>query len=87
MSILINPIVKWAVATPDQGKILFIEGVQNSSHTLPYLDQVITRPFLIDPNTKQPIQVRVVEIQEHYLYHGHNGHTLVVVVSLAHEIH
>jgi len=87
MSILINPIIKWAVSSLDQGKILFIEGVQNSSHTLPYENQIITRPFLVNPETKQPIEVRVVEIQEHFQLDGHNGHTLIVVVSLAHEQH
>lgn len=84
MSILINPLVAWAVHPADQGAIEFIDGLQNSSHTLPHEGAVITRPFLVDPQTKKPIQVRVVEIRE---IPEKRGHTLAVVVARADRHH
>jgi hypothetical protein len=80
MSILINPLIAWAVHPADQGNIKYIDGLQNQSHTLPYEGDVITRPFLVDPQTKIPVLVRVVEIQEIL---EKRGHTLAVVVTRA----
>jgi len=84
MSILINPLIAWAIHPADQGNIEHIDGLQNASHTLPYEDQIITRPFLVDPKTQQPIPVRVVEIREIL---ETRGHTLVVVVTRADRHH
>lgn len=84
MSILINPLVAWAVHPVDQGAIQFIEGLQNSSHTLPHEGEVITRPFLVDPQTKTPVPVRVVEIREIF---EKRGHTLAVVVARSDRNH
>jgi hypothetical protein len=80
MNILMNPVVKWAVHPSDTGKIHYIEGLWNPSHTLPHEGDIITRPFLVDPQTRQPIPVRVVEIQDHPEM---KPHTLVVVVTLS----
>jgi len=84
MSLLINPLIAWAVHPADQGNIEYIEGLQNQSHTLPYVDHLITRPFLVDPQTKKPVLVRVVEIREIL---EKRGHTLVVVVTRADRNH
>lgn len=80
MSLLINPHVKWATHPADQGNIRFIEGLQDESHTLPREGEIITRPFLVDPQSMQPVPVRVVEIQEIL---ETQGHILAVVVTRA----
>lgn len=84
MSLLINPVVKWAVHPSDAGRILYIDGLWNPSHTLPHEGDVITRPFLVDPKTRQPIPVRVVQIQE---FLEMQPHTLAVVVTRADQNH
>jgi hypothetical protein len=84
MSLLIDPVVKWAVHPSDTGRILYIDGLWNPSHTLPYEGEVITRPFLVDPKTRQPILVRVVQIQE---FLEMKPQTLAVVVTRADQNH
>ena len=84
MSLLIKPVCRWAVHPSDAGRISYIDGLSNLSHTLPYEGDIITRPFLVDPQTKQPIPVRVVEIQEHLEM---TPHTLVLVVTRADQDH
>ena len=54
-----NAVVRWAVHPSDTGKIKYIDGLWEKSHTLPYENDIITRPFLVDPVTNQPIPVRV----------------------------
>lgn len=55
-------LARWAVHPSQVGQILYIDGKQDPSHTLPYENDVITRPFLLDPVTRLPIPVRVVRI-------------------------
>lgn len=78
-AILINPVVRWAVHPAEQGTILYIDGLP--SDTLPAENSVITRPFLVDPTTRKPIPVRVVQIQTHW---DGQRHILVPVVSREH---
>ena len=73
-----NAVVRWAVHPSDTGKIKYIDGLWDKSHTLPYENDVITRPFLVDPVTNQPIPVRVDKIQERPEM---TPYTLVVVVT------
>ncbi len=75
-----NPVVRWAVHPADQGRIKYIEGVWDG-HTLPQVDEVITRPFLVDPETDQPVPVRVAQILE---MPGERFDTLAVVVAREH---
>lgn len=84
MSLLINPVCRWAVHPSDAGRISYIDGLWIPTHTLPYEGDIITRPFLVDPKTRKPIPVRVVEIQEHLQT---KPHTLVVVVTRADQNH
>jgi hypothetical protein len=79
--ILIDPVVRWAVHPGDAGRIAYIDGVSDPKDTLPQVDQLITRPFLVDPVSQQPVAVRVAAI--HRLWDGQR-HTLAVVVTLAH---
>lgn len=84
MIILINPVVRWAVHPADMGNILYIDGLWDPSHTLPHVGDIITRPFLVDPVTRDRIPVRVVEIQDHPEM---QPHTLVVVVTRSDQNH
>jgi hypothetical protein len=77
-TVLINPLVRWAVHPADQGRIAYIDGLEPG--TLPYEDQVITRPFLVDPVSRQPVPVRVVQILRRW-EPDRRGHTLAVVVA------
>lgn len=65
MSVLLNPVCQYAVNVADTGRIAYIDGLWNPSHTLPFEGDVITRPFLVDPISRKPIPCRVVAI--HYL--------------------
>lgn len=58
-----NTVVRWAVHPADTGRLAQIDGLWDG-HTLPFADQVITRPFLVDPQTRLPVPVRVVQIVE-----------------------
>lgn len=77
--ILLNPVVKWAVHPADQGRIAYIDGPK-PAEKLPEEGAVITRPFLVDPNTRHPVPVRVVQVLK--LWEAdRQGHTLAVVVT------
>lgn len=52
-NLLINPTVKWAVHPGDQGRITYIDGPK-PAEKVPDEGAVITRPFLVDPHTRQP---------------------------------
>lgn len=84
MKVLINPVVRWAIHPSDSGRISYIEGLWSPKHTLPHEGDIITRPFLVDPITQQPIPVRVVQIQDHPEM---TPHTLVLVVMRADQHH
>jgi hypothetical protein len=84
VSLLINPLTAWAVDPSDQCSLEFIDGLQNATHTLPHEGDIITRPFLVDPASRQPVPVRVVQILEIL---ETRGHTLVVVVTRSDRHH
>lgn len=58
--------MKWAVHPSDVGRITYIDGVWEGHNTLPHENEVITRPFLVDPVSKAEIPVRVVQLVEMY---------------------
>lgn len=60
--VLNNPVVKWAVHPADQGRIEYIDGMPETWPKLPHEGDVLTLPFLVDPQTRQPVPVRVVQI-------------------------
>ncbi|WP_294261544.1 hypothetical protein [uncultured Comamonas sp.] len=60
-----NTMVRWAVHPADQGRITYIDGLQDKA-TLPYENEVITRPFLVDPVSKAEVPVRVVQLIEFF---------------------
>lgn len=75
--LLIDPVVGWAVHPADIGRLAYVDGLVDNQ-PLPHENDVITRPFLVDPTTRQPVQVRVSRIQT--LWDGRR-HTLAVVVT------
>lgn len=56
-------VVRWAVHPADLGRLAYIDGLWDG-HTVPHENEVITRPFLVDPTTKEPVPVRVVHVAE-----------------------
>ncbi|AKH38782.1 MULTISPECIES: hypothetical protein [Nitrosomonas] len=80
MTTINTPAVKWAVYPGDEGKVSYIEELWDSPCTLPSEGSLIIRPFLIDPETRQPVPVRVAEIRDHSEM---QPHTLVFVVTPA----
>ncbi len=65
---MVEPDVIWAVYPWDDGKVLYSEklcdSLCDSSCTPLNVGDLITRPCLINPETRAPIPVRVVEIRE-----------------------
>lgn len=78
--LLINPTVKWACPAGDVGKLHFVEGYKGEVPKFPHENDVLTVPFILDAVTRQPVPVRVVQIQTHQ---GPVGHIQVVVVTPA----
>lgn len=72
-----DTVVRFAIHPADAGRIAYIDGLWNG-HTLPRENEVITRPFLVDPTTREPVPVRVVQIVEML---DATPPTLAVVVS------
>jgi hypothetical protein len=62
---MIEPDVKWAVYPWDEGKVVYIEALCDSSYTLPNEGDLIVRPCLVDPATRDPILVCVAEIRKY----------------------
>lgn len=81
MNVLINPRVRWAVHPADQGRITQIDGQGNVPVTLPQEGDVITLDYLVDPQTRRPVPVRVVEIRTLW---KEDHHVLAIVVSRHH---
>jgi hypothetical protein len=76
-------VVKWAVRPWDDRRILYIDELCDVSSMLPSEGDIISRPFLVDPETLEPVPVRVIEIIDHPKMHSH----VVVVVAPADEYH
>lgn len=77
--LLINPLIRWAVHPADAGRIAYIDGIAGPQ-SIPKENSVITRPFLVDPQTRQPVPVRVVRVGREF-DESRNGHMVVLVVS------
>ena len=82
--VLINPKMQWACVASDVAKLKFIEGMGHDWPTLPYENQVLLLPFIVSPDSLQPVPVVVVEMQKRW---GTTGHVMVVVVAVADQQH
>ena len=79
-----DTVVRWAVHPADQGNLEYVDGLFDPKDTLPHEGDVITRSFLLDPQSQQPIAVRVVQIVE-YLHQ--QPPMLAIVVTRADRSH
>lgn len=78
--VLINPEMRWACVASDIAKLKFIEGMGQHWPTLPKVNEVLRLPFIVSPETLQPVPVVVVEIHKQW---GTTGHVMTVVVAAA----
>lgn len=70
--------IRW-VMQPGQQDVLAIDPLaQDRDGAVPDENEVITRPFLIDPRSGQPVRARVVQRLE---WHHERAPTFVVVVA------
>ena len=76
--------MRWAIHPADQGSIEYIDGVWDGTIPLPHEGDILTVPFMVDPQTKEPVPVRVVEI---VAFLETLPDTLAVVVSRADRDH
>ncbi len=74
--VLINPVVRWATEPGHPGTLDFVDGVADGTTTLPYVGDVLTLPFIVNPITRQPCPVRVTRIE----YVQEPGRTVVIPV-------
>lgn len=74
--ILRNPRMKWAIEPGHQGSLLHIDGIAGTQTRVPEIGEVLTLPFLVDPDTRLPMPVRVTRIE----YQELPTHTLVIPV-------
>lgn len=77
---MIEPDVKWTVYPWYEDKVLYLKDLCDSSCKLPNEGDLIVLPCLIDPETREPILVRVVEIRK---YPEISPQSLVFVVAPA----
>jgi type II secretory pathway component PulJ len=71
--------VRWVMHPSDRGQLTQLEGGWDEE-IAPAENEVITRPFLVDSNSKNPVPVRVVQRLE---WHHTKKPTFVVVVRRA----
>ena len=83
-NILINPRTMWGCPAEEQTRLHFVEGKGKDWPALPHEGDVLTLPFIQDPQSRQPIPVRVLQIQQRQ---DQAGHILVVVVARADQDH
>lgn len=75
---------RFAAYAGERKKIGYIDGLWNPAHTFPRVNEIISRGSFVDPVTRQPIAVRVVEI---YRLPKPHENQLVVVVTRADRLH
>lgn len=82
--LLINPRMMWACPATEQTRLHFVEGQGKDWPTLPHEGDVLTLPFIQDPVTKNPVPIRVIQIQKRS---DQIGHVMVVAVVRADQGH
>jgi len=76
-----NTVMRYAVAATDTTSIEYIDGMREHWPKLPKAGDVLTVPFLVHPQTRQPVPVRVLELQERLTM---DPPTIVIVVGRQH---
>lgn len=75
--LVINPLLRWAVHPGHVNTLAYVDGMPPPAFKqLPAVGDVLTLPFIVDPVTRQPCPVRVVEMQ----YRQIQNHTVVTPV-------
>lgn len=75
--LLINPIVRWAIDPSESDRIAQLPGASwPKGMALPEEDDLLTLDFLVDPKTRQPVQVRVSAV----LARAQGDHTEVAIL-------
>jgi len=75
------PNLMFASAPEEQTRLLFLEGGKKAPMALPEVGAVITLPFMVDPQSRQPVPIRVVRLVPRH----EAGHDVVVVVVSRHD--
>lgn len=67
--ILINPVIRWAIEPGHQGSIRYMDDVwlADGPTRIPEVGDVLTKKFMVDPNTGAPCAVRVTQVLYQYL--------------------
>jgi hypothetical protein len=71
-----EPAVRWVTHPADRGRLMTLDG-NWLERDVPRENEVITRPFLVDSGSRQPVPVRVVQRLE---WHHSAAPTFVLVV-------
>jgi hypothetical protein len=69
--------IRW-VTQPGQQDLMIEPLAQEKEGEVPEENEVITRPFLVDPRSGKPVRARVVQLLE---WHHQRAPTFVVVVA------
>lgn len=75
--------LRWAVHPSDLGKIFYLDARHGEVEKPPYVNDVVTRPFLVDPESKLPVPVRVVDVVNLF---DQPDPCIVVVVARADQV-
>ena len=75
-----TPSVRWVMHPSERGQLVALEGDWHEESRVPSQDEVLTRPFLVDPGSSEPVPVRVVQRLE---WHHSAAPTYVLVVRRA----
>lgn len=74
-----HPAVRWVMHPSDRGRLMTLER-NCEDDGVPRENEVITRPFIVDSQSRQPVPVRVVQRIE---WHHSAAPTFVLVVRPA----
>lgn len=78
---LFSPALFWAIEPSHEGSITRVDGIVDITRSPPYVGDVLTLPFMLDPATGLPCPVRVTRIE----HREHDGRSIVIpVVVRAH---
>jgi hypothetical protein len=59
-----DAVIRWTVHPAAKGRLAYLAEVVDDSGVCPQENEVITRPFLVDPVSRAEVPVRVVQVLE-----------------------
>lgn len=85
MKKLKNPRFMWGCLPSDQNKLMFLEGMKEHwPKDVPAEGDKLLLPFIVDPSSRKPVEVTVVQAQ---LRQDAQGDLLVAVVAPVGQMH